>query len=85
MATVKNNEEKAEEKVKIKLFKDNDKYKDPVFVGVNGKGYLIERGVTVEVPMSVKEVLDNSAAQDQRASEFMESAQEEAKRKMEEM
>jgi hypothetical protein len=31
--------------------------KEAVYVGVNGKGYLIKRGVDVEVPESVAEVL----------------------------
>ena len=33
----------------IRLFKDNQRYKTPVFVGVNGETYLIQRGVDVEV------------------------------------
>ena len=70
-----------EKRVKIKLFKDNDKYKDDVFVAVNGKSYLIKRGVEVEVPESVKEVLDNSAAQEERAAEYMETQQKEYEQK----
>lgn len=37
----------------IRLFKDNQRYKTPVFVGVNGETYLIQRGVDVEVPLSL--------------------------------
>lgn len=74
----KNREEKS---VTIKLFKDNDRYKDDVFVAVNGKGYVIKRGVEVEVPESVKEVLDNSAAQEQRAVEYMIQQQKEYEEK----
>nr|DAE15522.1 MAG TPA: hypothetical protein [Podoviridae sp. ctZ5d16] len=70
-----------EKMVKIKLFKDNDKYKDDVFVAVNGKSYLIKRGAEVEVPESVKEVLDNSAAQEERAAEYMETQQKEYEQK----
>ena len=51
-------------KVKIKLFKDNDKYKDDLVVGVNGTMYKIQRGVEVEVPLSVAEVIENSNRQD---------------------
>ena len=36
--------------VRIHLFKDNGRYKDDVFVGVNGVNYMIQRGVDVEVP-----------------------------------
>ena len=39
----------------IRLFKDNQRYKTPVFVGVNGETYLIQRGVDVEVPKAVAE------------------------------
>ena len=30
-----------EEKVPVRLFKDNDRYKDDVFVAVNGEGCLM--------------------------------------------
>lgn len=57
------------EPVKIQLFKDNDKYKDPVFVAINGQSWLIERGKEVTVPACVKKVLDWQIAEDQRNSE----------------
>lgn len=53
-----------EEKVTINLFLDNDKYKDDVIVNVNGKAWQIQRGVDVEVPRYVAQVLDNSVKQD---------------------
>lgn len=68
---------KKTEMVDIFLFKDGDKYKDDVFVAVNGKTYQIQRGVTVSVPKYVKEVLDNSARQDMAAAKYMEAKQEE--------
>ncbi|RHS85529.1 hypothetical protein DW922_11570 [Clostridium sp. AM42-4] len=46
--------------VKRRLFKDNDKYQADVFVCVNGKAYTIKRGVDVEMPEEVAEVLDNA-------------------------
>lgn len=46
--------------VKRRLFKDNDKYQADVFVCVNGKAYTIKRGVDVEIPEEVAEVLDNA-------------------------
>lgn len=64
MATVKGNTAPAEKMVKIHLFRDNRMYNDDVFVGVNGKTYLIKRGVDVEVPESVAEVIRNSQKQD---------------------
>lgn len=50
-------------KVKIKLFKDNDRYKDDVFVSVNGENYQIQRGVEVEVPDYIAEVLEHAEEQ----------------------
>ena len=54
----------AEEKVRIKLFKDNGRYKGDLFVSVNGVNYKIRRGVDVEVPKAVAEVLEHSQRQD---------------------
>lgn len=50
--------------VKITLFKDNDRYKDDLFVAVNGFTYLIKRGIEVEVPLPVAEVIRNSEESD---------------------
>lgn len=60
-----------EEKVPVRLFKDSSKYQDDVFVSVNGKGYLIQRGVEVMIPRFVAQVLEQSMEQDQRAAELM--------------
>ena len=46
--------------VVIRLFKDSHRYSEPVFVGVNGETYLVQRGVPVEVPKAVAEVLQHS-------------------------
>ena len=50
--------------VRIRLFKDNSRYKGDLFVSVNGVSYKIRRGVEVEVPPEVAEVLEHSARQD---------------------
>ena len=55
--------------VRIHLFKDNGRYKDDVFVGVNGVNYMIQRGVDVEVPPEVAEVLEHSQMQDMAAAQ----------------
>ena len=60
------------EEVEVKLFKDNNKYKDPVFVGVNGETIAIERGVRVKIKRKFAEVLDNSDAQDYETSLLIE-------------
>ena len=38
-----------EELVTVQLFKDNDKYRDDLFVAVNGERILIQRGVPVQM------------------------------------
>ncbi|HBU12181.1 MAG TPA: hypothetical protein DEB31_05475 [Clostridiales bacterium] len=65
--------------VKVKLFKDNNKYKDDVFVSVNGKRWQIRRGVEVEVPDFVKEVLDHSAEQDMNTANMIAMLEADAK------
>ena len=68
-------EEKAEAKddgmVTIHLFKDDDRYSAPVFVGVNGDSYLIQRGMDVKVPKAVVEILENSQAQQAAAMKYI--------------
>ena len=59
------------ELVKIKLFKDNDKYKDDVYVAVNGENCVIKRGVEVQVKRKFAHVLDNSSIQDYETSELI--------------
>ena len=53
----------AEKNVRIRLFKDNSRYKGDLFVSVNGVNYKIRRGVEVEVPPAV--VLEPSQRQDE--------------------
>ena len=50
--------------VRIRLFKDNSRYKGDLFVSVNGVNYKIRRGVEVEVPPEA-EVLEHSQQQDE--------------------
>lgn len=72
MATKKTGEKSGTEPkpgyVKIRLFKDNHNYKDDLFVGFNGKGYVIQRGKDVYVPAPVAEIIENSLAQQQIAA-----------------
>lgn len=55
--------------VKIKLPLTRTE-KDDVFVGLNGKTYLIKRGVEVEVPEGVWEILNNREQMLSLAMEF---------------
>ncbi len=61
-----------EEIVPIRLFKDGEKYKDDVFVAVNGQSFQIRRGETVNVPRKVADVLEQSMAQDAATASLIE-------------
>ena len=73
MATTATTTKTEAKKVKIRLYKDNDKYRDDVQVIINGKVYLIQRGEEVEVTIAVAEVLENAQKQEQMAIEYSES------------
>lgn len=74
-------EEKAyyNEKVAVKLFKDNDRYKGDVFVAVNGERILIKRGEKVEIPRKFALVLEESDAQDTATANLIEETSEQYK------
>lgn len=63
-----------EEYVEVKLFKDNDKYKDDVYVAVNGENCVIKRGERVKIKRKFAEVLDHSEHQDYETSKLIEAA-----------
>lgn len=72
-------EKKEKKLVKIKLFKDGDKYKDDVFVCVNGHPYGVKRGEEVEVPESVAKVIEASERQDNKTVMMIQKLQDEYK------
>ena len=65
--------------VKIRLFKDNEKYKDDLFVSLNGMAYQIQRGIVVEVPEVVAEIIKRSEEADANTSMMIDSAKSEYK------
>ena len=69
-----NEERKAywNETVKVKLFRDNNKYKDDVYVAVNGENCVIKRGQEVEIKRKFADVLDKSDLQDYETSMLIE-------------
>lgn len=69
-----NEERKAywNEPVEVKLFKDNNKYKDDVYVSVNDENCLIKRGEKVMVKRKFADVLDKSDMQDYETSKLIE-------------
>ena len=60
------------ELVPVQLFKDNDKYKDDVYVSVNGENCVIKRGERVMVKRKFAEVLDKSSISDFETSKLIE-------------
>ena len=74
MAEAKKTTETAENMVKIKLPR-NRKDEDDMFVSVNERTWLIKRGVEVEVPECVAEVIRNSELMQEEAYEFDKASQ----------
>ena len=62
-----------EEKVPIRLFKDNDKYKGDVLVCVNGERLLIKRGEDVMIPRKFALALEDSLRQDAATANLIET------------
>ena len=63
------------EYISVKLFKDNDRYKDDVYVAVNGQNCIIKRGEWVKIKRKFALVLDASEIQDMKTAEFIEREQ----------
>lgn len=63
------------EYVAIKLFRDNDRYRDDVYVAVNGRNCVIKRGEWVKVKRKFALVLDQSEIQDMKTAELLEAEQ----------
>lgn len=53
---------------RIQLFQDDGRYKNDVLASVNGRSFLVQRGVEVEVPYSAAVVIERSIKQDARAA-----------------
>lgn len=71
-AFLKSQEAWLNEYVEVRLFKDNEKYKDDVYVAINGKNCLIRRGVWTRIRRKFALLLDQSEIQDLRTAELME-------------
>lgn len=68
-----------EEYVDVELFYDGDKYKDDVFVQVNGENCVIKRGTKVRIKRKFALALEESHVQDIKTSRLKDKAQSEAK------
>lgn len=60
-----------EELVEVELFKDSGKYKDDVYVAVNGERVQIQRGVPVKIKKKFYKVLEASRKQDIATAKFI--------------
>jgi hypothetical protein len=74
-ATAKEYESYLNEYISVKLFKDNDRYRDDVYVAVNGQNCIIKRGEWVKIKRKFALVLDASEIQDMKTAEFIEKEQ----------
>ena len=63
------------EYVEVRLFKDNEKYRDDVYVAINGKNCVIKRGEWVKIKRKFALVLDQSEIQDMQTAEMLEAEQ----------
>ena len=61
------------EMVTIRLFKDNSRYKDDLYVAVNGENCVIKRVSWVKVKRKFAEVIDRMLIQDQMTGDLMEN------------
>lgn len=68
---------KPQRKVTIELFKDDYRYKEPLFVGINGRTFLIQRGVPVEVDDYVAEFIEGMKAEEARIMRKVEAEERE--------
>lgn len=59
------------EYVEVRLFKDNDKYKDDVYVAINGNNCVIRRGVWTRIRRKFALLLDQCEIQDLRTAELI--------------
>lgn len=63
----------AEKKVKIKIPRlPGNSERQELYVAVNGKAYIIQRGKYVEVPPEVAEVIEHSEMAEEVAAEYAE-------------
>lgn len=65
------------ELVEVRLFKDNNKYKDDVFVAVNGENCVIKRGIPVKIKRKFALLLETSDMQDYETSMLIEEKSKE--------
>lgn len=64
------------EYVDVRLFKDNGKYKEPLYVGINGKNCMIPRGEFVRIKRKFAFLIEQSEIQEMKAAETLQQAKD---------
>jgi len=67
---------KNEEYVEVKLFKDNEKYTDDVYVAVGNQNCIIKRGIPVKIKRKFYLALIQQEEQDIKTARLMEMQSE---------
>lgn len=70
--------EQLKERVQYMAFKDDDKYKDDIVIIVNGRNFIIKRGVIVNIPRYVVAVLESKDRELRSANKYIEEAEKRA-------
>lgn len=70
------NESYLNEYVDVRLFKDNGKYKEPLYVGINGKNCMIPRGEFVRIKRKFAFLIEQSEIQEMKAAETLQQAKD---------
>lgn len=68
-----------EEYITVELFYDGDKYKDDVFVSVNGQNCLIQRGKPVKIKRKFANIIRSSDLQDRHVREIIQGLEKDFK------
>ena len=66
-----------EEYVELELFKDGRRYKDDVYIGINGGNCMVQRGKKVKIKRKYALILEQSLKQDVVSAEYSELKQKE--------
>lgn len=77
-ATVEQQYDPMKDMVTVHLPRATGKEEDSLFVGLNGKGYTIKKGVPVRVPRPVYDILMERERQIERQAAFEEEQQRKA-------
>lgn len=70
--------DRMKELVTVTLPRATGREEDTLFVGLNGKGYNIKKGVPVRVPRPVYEILVESRRQDERRAAYSDKLRRQA-------